>query len=134
MGIRKSAMRRLGSSARNRQPRFLAGWLLVAAALLAFTPNLRSAWAQTYDPGDNDRKVVKKVDPDYPDTLKRLFIGGVVRVEVSVAPSGAVNSTKLVGGSPILGQAAMKAIQQWKFVPAAAQQTLTVRINFDPHK
>jgi TonB family protein len=90
--------------------------------------------AQTYRPGDNDRKVLSRVDPDYPDALKKLYIGGVVRVEVVVAPNGSVKSTKLLGGSPILGQSTMKAIKQWKFAPAASDETLTVKVEFDPHR
>jgi periplasmic protein TonB len=90
--------------------------------------------AQTYQPGDNDRKVLSRVDPDYPDALKKLYIGGVVRVEVVVAPNGSVKSTKLLGGSPILGQSTMKAIKQWKYAPAATDETLTVKVEFDPHR
>jgi len=90
--------------------------------------------AQTYETTGNDRKVLSRVDPDYPDALKKLYIGGVVRVEVEVSANGTVKNTKLLGGSPILGQSTMKAIKQWKYAPAAADETLTVRVEFDPHK
>jgi len=90
--------------------------------------------AQTYETSGDTRKVINRVDPDYPDALKKLYIGGVVRVEVQVAPNGMVRGTKLLGGSPILGQSTMKAIKQWKYAPAAADETLTVRVEFDPHK
>jgi len=89
--------------------------------------------ARTYAQ-DSDRKLITRVEPDYPDALKRLYIGGVVRVEVMVAPNGSVRSTKLLGGSPILGQSSMKAIMKWKYVPAAADEKLTVKVEFDPHK
>jgi periplasmic protein TonB len=90
--------------------------------------------AQTYETSGDERKVIKRVDPDYPDALKRLYIGGVVRVEVQVAPNGTVKSTKLLGGSPILGQSTMKAIMQWKYAPAATETTLTLKVEFDPHR
>jgi len=90
--------------------------------------------AQTYESSAEERKVISRVDPDYPDALKKLYIGGVVRVEVQVAPNGTVKSTKLLGGSPILGQSTMKAIRQWKYAPAAAVETLTVKVEFDPHR
>jgi protein TonB len=90
--------------------------------------------AQAYGQVDNDRKLITRVEPEYPDALKKLYIGGVVRVEVMVAPNGTVKSTKLLGGSPILGQSTMKAVRQWKYVPAAADETLTVKIEFDPHR
>ncbi len=89
---------------------------------------------QSYAQSDSDRKIITRVEPDYPDALKKLYIGGVVRVEVQVAPNGTVKNTKLLGGSPILGQSTMKAIRQWKYVPAAADETLTVKIEFDPHR
>ena len=89
--------------------------------------------AQSYE-GDSDRKVVSRVDPEYPDALKKLYIGGVVRVEVQVAANGTVKNTKLLGGSPILGQSTMKAVKQWKYVPAATDETLTVKVEFDPHR
>jgi TonB family protein len=125
--FRKEIIRRAGSP---------GGFLLLVlcAMMTGILAMVASASAQTYEAREGDRKVVKRVDPEYPDALKRLFIGGIVRVDVTVAANGSVLSTKLVGGSPILGQASMKAIGQWKFVPAAAEQTFTVRINFDPHR
>jgi TonB family protein len=89
---------------------------------------------QTYEASGEERKVLKRVYPEYPDALRRLYIGGVVRVEVQVAPNGTVKSTKLLGGSPILGQSTMKAIMQWKYAPAATETTCTVKVEFDPHR
>lgn len=83
---------------------------------------------------ESDRKVVSRVEPDYPDQLKKLYIGGVVRVEAQVAPNGTVRNVKLLGGNPILGQSTMKAVKLWKYAPAAAEETLTVKWEFDPHK
>jgi TonB family protein len=81
-----------------------------------------------------ERKIVTRVEAEYPETLKRLYIGGVVRVEVVVGPSGAVQTTELLGGNPILGQSAMKAIKQWKYAPAGAKEKLVVQMEFDPHR
>ncbi|MGH9495472.1 MAG: energy transducer TonB [Candidatus Sulfotelmatobacter sp.] len=90
--------------------------------------------AQSHATSGSERKVVTRIEPDYPDALKRLYIGGVVRVEVQVAPNGSVKTAKLLGGSPILGQSTMKAVKQWKYAPAAAEETLTVKVDFDPHR
>jgi TonB family protein len=108
----------------------LALGLLMMALLLSSA----SLMAQARDQNVSDRKVLTRVEPEYPDALKRLYIGGVVRVEVVVAPSGAVKSTKLLGGSPILGQSTMKAVKQWKYSPAPSDETLTVKLEFDPHR
>ena len=115
----------------NRGLGFVFGALLI---VLLGVSGAVGAEAQIYEPGPGERKIVSKVDPEYPDALKRLYIGGIVRVEVVVATNGTVKSTKLLGGSPILGQSTMKAIKQWKYAPAAAEETLTVKIEFDPHR
>lgn len=90
--------------------------------------------AQARNESSSDRKVITRIEPEYPDALKRLYIGGVVRVEVLVAPNGVVKSTKLLGGSPILGQSTMKAVKQWKYAPAPSEEVLTVKLEFDPHR
>jgi TonB family protein len=108
--------------------------LLVSALWMWLGLTAQPAWAQAHDHNGPDRKVVTRVEPDYPETLKRLYIGGVVRVEVVVTPAGAVESTQLLGGNPILGQSAMKAIKQWKFAPASSKATFVVPLTFDPHQ
>jgi TonB family protein len=110
--------------------------LLLTLSLLALSLlfNSASLRAQAHDQNSSDRKVLTRIEPEYPDALKRLYIGGVVRVEVVVAPNGAVKSTKLLGGSPILGQSTMKAVKQWKYAPAASDEVLTVKLEFDPHR
>lgn len=81
-----------------------------------------------------ERKVTNRVEPEYPEALKRLYIGGIVRVVVHVTPSGTVESTELIGGNPVLGQSAMKAVKQWKYAPGKSKETLTVKLEFDPHR
>ena len=111
--------------------RFLLIFSLLAMAILRGSVPLA---AQAHDHNPADRKIITRVEPDYPDALKRLYIGGVVRVEVLVASNGVVKSTKLLGGSPILGQSTMKAIKQWRYAPAASDDVLTVKLEFDPHR
>jgi len=81
-----------------------------------------------------ERRIVNRVEPEYPETLKRLFIGGIVRIQVMVNPNGKVESAELLGGSPILGQSAIKAVKQWKYAPSAGTDKLVVQLEFDPHR
>ncbi len=108
-------------------------FLFSTVALCGLSSGIARA-AQTYETSGEERKVIKRVEPEYPDALRRLYIGGVVRVEVQVAPNGTVKSTKLLGGNPILGQSTMKAITQWKYAPAPTEETLTLKVEFDPHR
>ena len=84
--------------------------------------------------GAGERKVVTRVEPKYPPTLERLYIGGVVRVQVDVAANGTVESAQLIGGNPILGQAAIAAVKQWKYAPAKSRTRTVERLEFDPHQ
>jgi TonB family protein len=115
----------------NHQCRTLIAIFLLGMSMLVSAMPLA---AQARDENSSDRRLVTRIEPEYPDALKRLYIGGVVRLEVLVAPNGVVKSTKLLGGSPILGQSTMKAVKQWRYAPAAAEQTLTVKLEFDPHR
>ena len=125
----------MGRSANSKRVPGCRGLLsILGASLLCLICSGAARAAQTYENSPGERKVLSRVDPDYPVALQKLYIGGVVRVEVVVAPSGSVRSLKLLGGSPILGQSSMKAIKQWKYAPAAADETLTVKIEFDPHR
>ena len=108
--------------------------LLISVFSVCFGLASESASSQTHDHSGADRKVITRVEPDYPETLKRLYIGGVVRVEVVVTAAGTVEGTQLLGGNPILGQSAMKAIKQWKFAPAGSKATFVVPLTFDPHQ
>jgi TonB family protein len=104
---------------------------LVALLCFAFANH---ALGEVKDLNISDRKIITRVEPEYPETLKRLYIGGVVRVEVVVGPSGKVESTQLLGGNPILGQSAMKAVKQWKYATSAVKEKFVVQLEFDAHR
>jgi TonB family protein len=84
--------------------------------------------------GAGERKVITRVEPKYPATLERLYIGGVVKLQVDVAANGTVESAQLIGGNPILGQAAIAAVKQWKYAPGSRKTRQTERLEFDPHR
>jgi TonB family protein len=108
--------------------------LLAVTVIAVILGSAAPAPSQTSNQNAGGRKIVTRVEPEYPETLKRLYIGGVVRVEAVVAASGTVESMQLLGGSPILGQSAMKAIKQWKYAPAARKEKIVVQLEFDPHR
>ena len=99
--------------------------LLFGAALLRPAP----AFAQQ---DELTRKVKTKVAPVYPDVARRMNISGTVKVLVVVSPSGALKSSKVVGGHPLLVNAAMDALKKWKFEPAPEESTGVVEFKFQP--
>lgn len=92
-------------------------------ALLSLTPVLAQ---------DNDRKIVKKVEVQYPAILKRRGIGGTVRLKVAIHADGSVKDVEVLGGNPALADAAEKAVRQWRF-SQGGESTMTVAVMFDPN-
>ena len=78
------------------------------------------------------RKLVYKVTPKYPHELRQNAIGGVVRLSISISPNGSVGKISPIGGNPILVDAAMLAVRQWKYVPADHPTTTEVQLDFIP--
>lgn len=80
---------------------------------------------------NSDRKIATRVPPVYPELAKKMHIHGAVRVEAVVRPNGSVKSTRVLGGNPVLGEAAEDAVAKWKFEPAQAQTTEVVQLAFE---
>jgi TonB family protein len=79
-----------------------------------------------------DRKVKSKVSPVYPEIARKMGLTGSVKLQLVVAASGEVKETKVIGGHPILVNAAVDAVKKWRFETASAESTGTVEFKFDP--
>ncbi len=64
-----------------------------------------------------EEHLIHKVDPDYPAMAKIAHVQGKVIVDVVIDKTGNVASAKVLTGHPLLADAALKAIQQWKYAP-----------------
>jgi TonB family protein len=80
------------------------------------------------------RKLLTSVEPNYPETLQRLGIGGTVRLALTVAPKGNVENVALLGGNPILAESAIVAVKQWIYEAAHSRSTLEVSVPFPPRR
>ena len=78
------------------------------------------------------RKLVYKVEPEYPWDLKRAGIGGLVRLDVTISPRGLVDTVTPVGGNPILVDSASRAVKRWRYAPAESGTEILINIEFDP--
>lgn len=107
--------------------RLLAVALLLAAGTVVVNP----ARAVGED-SEITRKVKNKVAPAYPEIARRMNISGTVKLVVVVAPNGAVKSTKVLGGHPLLVSAAEEAVKKWKFEAAPAEDSGVVEFTFKP--
>ncbi len=82
------------------------------------------------DTGDS-RKVKTKIAPAYPELAKKLNVSGAVNLEVLVAANGSVKSVKALGGHPVLVDAAVEAVKQWKYEPGN-EELQVVEVKFSP--
>lgn len=80
------------------------------------------------------RKVSHRVLPDYPALARQMNITGKVKIEVTVAPDGHVKATRSVGGSPLLLDAATRAVKGWKFEAGPKETTEIVEFDFNPQQ
>jgi protein TonB len=60
---------------------------------------------------------VQKVTPSYPEEAKTKHIHGDVILYVVIDKQGNVISTRAVSGDPLLAEAAVNAVKQWKYKP-----------------
>jgi len=78
------------------------------------------------------RKIKTQVAPTYPELAKRMSITGVVKIQVRVDKGGTVKEMRLIGGHPVLANAAMDAVKRWKYEPASDETTGVVEFRFAP--
>jgi TonB family protein len=77
------------------------------------------------------RILLRRVEPGYPEALRKRGIQGVVRLRLTISPEGSVETVLVLGGNPILAEVAVKAVKQWVYSPAASETTTEISIPFD---
>jgi TonB family protein len=107
-----------------RTARFIIGVALLSLATVAV--------GQHAAPSTNsERKVIARVAPAYPELARRMHIVGVVKVEALVRANGTVKSARVMGGNPVLIDAAVTAVGRWRFEPAQSETTEVVQVSFE---
>jgi TonB family protein len=80
---------------------------------------------------EGKRKVRTRVLPEYPALAKQMHVTGKVKIEATIAADGHVSSTRVVGGSPLLVNAALDALKKWRFEPASKDTSEVVEFEFN---
>jgi TonB family protein len=102
----------------------------IAIALVALSTSLVTAQSAPAS-ANSGRKVASRVAPNYPELAKKMHIHGAVRVEAVVRPNGSVKSTRVLGGNPVLVDAALDAVGKWKFESGQSETTEVVQLVFE---
>ena len=62
-------------------------------------------------------KLINRVTPNYPPLARQTRISGTVRLHAIIGKDGSVQSLTLESGHPLLVQAALDAVKQWRYQP-----------------
>lgn len=83
--------------------------------------------------------LIKRVEPIYPPIAQAAHITGMVNLEFTISTKGDVTDVKVLGGHPMLQQAAIDAVKQWKYRPIllnekpfAVRNRAVFNFGFDP--
>lgn len=84
-------------------------------------------------------KLLRRVQPDYPQAAQAARIEGVVTLEATTDVYGRVQSVRVIHSVPLLDQAAIQAVSQWVYEPMVINDrprsvTFTVNITFKLQK
>jgi len=64
-----------------------------------------------------EANLLNQVAPVYPPVAKQARIQGMVVLEVTISREGDVSDARILSGHPLLIEAALEAVRQWKYKP-----------------
>jgi len=131
-------------STRRQQPQELEPYRMLAQFFARRATRLSNQVAQAKPPADSsgvpDKDGVYRVgagvlpprradEPLYPEEAKAVGVSGMVAVEVVVNEQGVVSDAKVVRSVPLLDDAAVDTVRQWRFRPSTVNgQPVAVRM------
>ncbi len=85
--------------------------------------------------GVTEGLLLKKVTPEYPPIARTAHIQGAVQLSALIGKDGKIENLQVVSGHPMLAQAAMNAVKQWKYKPYVlngqpVEVQTTITVNF----
>jgi TonB family protein len=80
--------------------------------------------------GGESRRLRVGPQPDYPEMARRLDLKGTVQLELLIARDGSVKDVRVIGGHPVLAEAAVKAVKGWQYDPADKESKIVTKISF----
>lgn len=110
----------------------------LGSALVGASASNQPAEPKTPLPVGGDVKparLLSSTPPTYPALAKTQHISGDVSIDALIDANGKVTTMKVLSGPTLLRQAAMDAVRQWKYQPAAldgktVSMHLTVTVQF----
>src|SRR5262245_7059205 len=113
---------RIDEASGKRQPSLTVG---VTAGVVDAPGRVPSAGV----PPPGSARKIHDVRPVWPEEAQRARVQGIVIVEFTVGVDGAVADARILRGIPLLDQAALDCVRQWRYEPTIRNgQTIAVRM------
>jgi protein TonB len=61
--------------------------------------------------------LIRRVEPIYPALARQARIQGTVLLRATISKDGMIENLQLLNGHPMLAQAAIEAVRQWRYRP-----------------
>lgn len=78
------------------------------------------------------RSTISTPAPVYPQLARRLNLTGVVKIKAVVNADGTFKEAQVLGGHPLLVDAALGAVKRWKFTASRTETTEVIEFHFQP--
>jgi protein TonB len=85
--------------------------------------------------GVMEAALIQKVQPQYPTVARLMHVSGTVRLRAIIGKDGSVSQLEVLSGNPILAQAAVAAVREWRYRPTrlneeAVEVETYITVNF----
>jgi len=103
-------------------------------------PQPRPAPHRIHSGGEVEQALlIHRVEPRYPALARQMRLEGIVRLHAIIGIDGSVRELEVEGGHPLLIQAALEAVRQWRYrptrlngEPVEVETTITVIFELGP--
>jgi periplasmic protein TonB len=85
--------------------------------------------------GVMEASLIRKVQPSYPAIARAIHLTGTVRLRAIIAADGSIRQVDVISGNPLLVQAAVAAVREWRYRPTrlngeAVEVETLITVNF----
>src|SRR5579863_8928100 len=106
-----------------------------SSARAEWAPSAVAGRVVALSPDSVESSLIHRVEPDYPEEARVRQLQGAVVLNIHIGQDGTVEEARLVSGEPLLGEAAVAAVKQWRFQPrivdgAPVEMKISVTLNF----
>jgi TonB family protein len=107
-------------------------WNWRKAILIAARLSLLALATASVCRAQQERKPLENPAPMYPAFARQLNLTGTVKIKAVVTADGQVKQVEVVGGHPLLVNAAVDAVKRWKYAPAKTETPVELEFHFRP--